>query len=222
MDLQINEKLVKYNFSSRDGEKIKYIVIHDTDNKSKGADANAHFEFFNSGDRQSSAHYFVDDTQILRIIKDENKSWGIGDGAGKYGITNANSINVEMCVNVDGDFEKMYFNTLKLTKFLIEKHEIDFENVVRHYDASKKICPDSFKKNNWEKWNEFKNDLNEMINNKKDYRKIIERIYENIFEREPDYDGLNFWNDKLQHGLSYGDMLKSFGDSEEFLEKYVD
>ena len=32
-EIKINEKLVKYNFSSRNGEKIKYISIHDTGNK---------------------------------------------------------------------------------------------------------------------------------------------------------------------------------------------
>ena len=45
--MEINEKLVKYNFSSRKRTSIKYIVIHDTGNTSKGADANAHFSFFN-------------------------------------------------------------------------------------------------------------------------------------------------------------------------------
>ena len=58
--IKINEKLVKYNFSKRTEGKIKYIVILDTGNKRSGADAEAHFNFFNGGDRQSSAHYFVD------------------------------------------------------------------------------------------------------------------------------------------------------------------
>ena len=120
-EIKINEKLVKYNFSSRNGEKIKYISIHDTGNKRRGADANAHFNFFNGGDRQSSAHYFVDDKQILRIIKAEHKSWHCGDGKGKYGIRNENSIGIEMCINSDGDFNKTYSNTLKLTKYLMKK-----------------------------------------------------------------------------------------------------
>lgn len=76
--MKINEKLVKFNYSSRNGAKIKYIVIHDTGNTSRGADADAHFNYFNTADRQSSAHYFVDDKQILRIIPDELKSWAVG------------------------------------------------------------------------------------------------------------------------------------------------
>lgn len=221
MDIQINEKLVKYNFSKRTEGKIKYIVIHDTGNKGKRADANAHFSFFNEGDRQSSAHYFVDDKQILRIIKDEDRSWAVGDGKGKYGITNENSLNIEMCVNKDGDFNKTYSNTLKLTKYLMNKHNILLENVVRHYDASRKICPNVFKENNWEMWNRFKEDLKKLDRVQKDYRSTIIKLYKNIFNREPDFEGLNYWNEQLNLGLTFGDMLKSMGESQEFEEKYV-
>lgn len=215
-EIKINEKLVKYNFSSRNGEKIKYISIHDTGNKRRGADAEAHFTLHNRGDRGASAHYFVDDKQILRIIKDEHKSWHCGDGKGKYGIRNENSIGIEMCINSDGDFNKTYLNTLKLTKYLMEKYNIPLENVVRHYDASRKLCPNVFKENNWEKWNKFKEHLKQ-----EDYRNTITLLYENLFNREPDSEGLNYWNEQLNSGLSFGDMLKVMGDSEEFKEKYV-
>ena len=144
-EIKINEKLVKYNFSKRTEGKIKYISIHDTGNKRRGADAEAHFNFFNGGDRGASAHYFVDDKQILRIIKDEHKSWHCGDGRGLNGITNDNSIGIEMCINSDGDFNKTYLHTLKLTKYLMKKYNIPLENVVRHYDASRKICPNIWK-----------------------------------------------------------------------------
>ena len=215
-EIKINEKLVKYNFSKRTEGKIKYIVIHDTGNKRSGADANAHFNFFNGGDRQSSAHYFVDDKQILRVVKDSDKSWHCGDGRGLNGITNDNSIGIEMCINSDGDFNKTYLHTLKLTKYLMKKYNIPLENVVRHYDASRKICPNIWKENNWEKWNKFKEHLKQ-----EDYRNTITLLYENLFNREPDSEGLNYWNEQLNLGLTYGDMLKAMGESEEFKEKYV-
>ena len=220
--IKINEKLVKYNFSSRKGTPIKYIVIHDTGNTSKGADANAHFLFFNSADRKSSAHYFVDDKQILRIIKDEDKSWHCGDGKGRYGITNENSIGIEMCINSDGDFRKTYLNTLNLTKHLMEKYKIHLENVVRHYDASRKICPNIMSKYNWASWNKFKEDLKKIDKEQKDYRNTITKLYKNIFDREPDLEGLNYWNEQLNLGLTYGDMLKAMGESEEFKQIYID
>lgn len=216
--IKINEKIIKFNFSYRNGEKIKYIVIHDTGNTGVKANADAHFNFFNKANRGRSAHYFVDDKQILRIIKDEYKSWAIGDGGGKYGITNENSISIEMCINSDGNFEKTYQNTIELTRYLMDKYNIPLENVVRHYDASRKLCPNVFYKNNWEKWHQFKRNL---IKEKTDYTKTITLIYKNIFDREPDSEGLNYWNEKLNTGLSFGDMLKAMGESEEFKEKYI-
>ena len=219
--IKINEKLIKYNFSSRGGEKIKYIVIHDTGNTSKGAGADNHFLFFNAADRQSSAHYFVDDKQILRVIKDIYKSWAVGDGRAKYGITNENSLNIEMCINSDGDFNKTYLHTLKLTKYLMKKYNIPLENVVRHYDASRKICPNIWKENNWAKWEKFKQDLKQIDKEQKDYTNTITQLYKNIFQREPDTEGLNYWNEQLNLGSTYGDMLKAMGESREFEEKYV-
>lgn len=217
--LKINEKLIKYNFSSRGGEKIKYISIHDTGNTGYKADADAHFNYFNNADRQSSAHYFVDDTQILRIIRDEDKAWAVGDGKGKYGITNENSISVEMCINQDGDFNKTYQNTLDLTRYLIDKYNIPIDRVVRHYDASRKLCPNIFKDNNWAKWYKFKEDL--IPKQSIDYTKTITLIYKNMFYRDPDTEGLKFWNNQLNSGKTFGDMLKSMGESEEFKEKYL-
>ena len=103
----------------------------------------------------------------------------------------------------------------------MEKYNIPLENVVRHYDASRKICPNIWKENNWEKWNRFKEDLKNIGREEKDYRNTITLLYENLFNREPDSEGLNYWNEQLNLGLTYGDMLKAMGESEEFNEKYV-
>jgi N-acetylmuramoyl-L-alanine amidase len=43
----------------------------------------------------------------------------------------------------------------------MEKYDIPLDRVVRHYDASRKICPRSMSENNWEKWWEFKERLSE-------------------------------------------------------------
>ena len=219
---KINEKLVKYNFSSRKGTPIKYIVIHDTGNTSKGADANAHFTLHNRENRGASAHYFVDDKQILRIIKDEDKSWHCGDGKGRYGITNENSIGVEMCINADGDVNKTYDNTLFLVNYLMRKYSIPINKVVRHYDASRKTCPNTWSNNNWDDWNKFIKDLSNTQKEKVNYKVLINKLYINIFGRDADSEGLNYWNDKLNDGLTLGDFLKSMGESEEFKQIYID
>lgn len=139
--LPITKMLIKYNYSARNGRKIEYIVIHDTGNTGKGADVNAHFNFFNGADRQSSADYFVDDHSIGQFVEDWNYSWHCGDGKGRYGITNSNSIGIEICINSDGNYVQAVKNTVELVRFLMNKYNIDINHVVRHYDASRKSCP---------------------------------------------------------------------------------
>ena len=58
---------IKYNKSDRNGTPIKYIVVHDTGNPSRGANATAHYNYFNGGNRNASADFFVDDTQIICV-----------------------------------------------------------------------------------------------------------------------------------------------------------
>lgn len=147
---------IGYNYSVR-REPIKYIVVHDTGNTSKGADAMAHYNYFNGGNRKSSADFFVDDKQAL-CVNDYYKyySWHCGDGNGKYGITNSNSVGVEICLNADGNREMALKNTAALVRGLMSELNIPIERVVRHYDASRKNCPASMSENGWAEWYEFK------------------------------------------------------------------
>ncbi len=180
----IEKKQIAYNRVERTSS-IKYIVIHDTANKSKGADADAHFKYFNGGNRNSSADFFVDDVKILQV-NDYTKyyTWQVGDGKGKYGITNQNSIGIEICINADGNYEKAVDNAVTLTKHLMKELGIPAECVVRHYDASRKNCPASMNDGNWEKWEQFKNRIREetMENKFKDTtghfaQKAIDELY---------------------------------------------
>ena len=152
-------KQIAYNRSTRQ-KKIEYIVIHDTGNIGKGANAESHFKYFNGGDRNASADFFVDDTQAL-CVNDYYKyyTWHCGDGKGKYGISNSNSIGIEICVNSDCDIKKAVENTIILVKELMKELNIPIERVVRHYDASRKNCPNSMKKNDWAEWHIFKQKL---------------------------------------------------------------
>lgn len=147
---------IAYNITQRT-EPPQYIVVHDTGNTGIGADARSHFSYFNSGNRGSSADFFVDDREIL-CVNDyhTNYTWHCGDGYGKYGITNGNSVGVEMCINADGDYEKAFANTVRCVRNLMAELGIDAGHVVRHYDASRKVCPGSFAEDNWARWWIFK------------------------------------------------------------------
>ena len=151
---------IKYNRSNRGGTPIKYIVVHDTGNPSRGANATAHYNYFNGGDRSSSADFFVDDTQVL-CVNDYYRfyTWHCGDGHGKYGITNRNSVGIEFCINVDSDRDKTLERTAQLVRELMQELNIPIDRVVRHYDASRKNCPQSMSGNGWAQWYEFKEKL---------------------------------------------------------------
>lgn len=192
---------IAYNRSNRGNTKIKYIVIHDTGNTKVGANAFSHYKYFNSGDHSSSADFFVDDTQIL-CTNDYHKfyTWHCGDGKGKYGITNRNSIGIEICVNSDGDRQKAVENALVLVRELMKELDVPIERVVRHYDASRKNCPASMSKDNWAEWYDFKKRINiqealtmsqyeELTLLIKDLSKKVKEpiIYNHVDESMPEY-----------------------------------
>lgn len=162
---------IRYNFSRRKGATIKYLVIHDTGNDSKGADAMSHYRYFNGGNRNASAHYFVDDERVVQLVGDSFSAWHVGDGRGRYGITNANSLGIEMCINSDGNYAKMYYHTVELAKNIMQKFNIPIERVVRHYDASRKLCPNHMRKSGWQAWAQFKKDIQAPIKLKIDLSK---------------------------------------------------
>lgn len=149
---------ITYNRTTRT-EKPRYIVIHTTGNPRRGADARAHFDYWNGKNVGQSADFVVDDKEALQI-NDYNKyyTWHCGDGKGKYDITNSNSIGIEICVNADGDFEKALDNAAELIGKL--KAETGITEVVRHYDASRKLCPAELSKDNWNEWYKFLDRVN--------------------------------------------------------------
>ncbi|MGO1580329.1 MAG: peptidoglycan recognition protein family protein [Peptoniphilaceae bacterium] len=149
--MNINKMPIAYNFSKRNS-KVRFIVVHDTGNPSRGANAMAHYKYFNGGNRRASAHFFVDDKEIVETVEVSLSAWHCGDGRGKYGIWNYNSIGVELCINSDSDFTKTKANALNLIRFLMKAYNIPKSNVIRHYDASRKICPRSMSANNWREW----------------------------------------------------------------------
>jgi N-acetylmuramoyl-L-alanine amidase len=159
--LPIQKKFIKYNYGIRSvNDKIIYIVIHDTANPN--ATALNHFNYFNGGNRNASADFFVDTNNIIQTVDyAKNYSWHCGDGNGKYGITNRNSIGIEMCLVEP--YDKVMKNTVELVVYLMKELNIPLDRVVRHYDASRKNCPASLSGNNWAKWYEFKNKIVEQI-----------------------------------------------------------
>jgi N-acetylmuramoyl-L-alanine amidase len=154
--LPIKKQISNYNHST--GNTKQYIVIHDTGNYIDSDENNA--KYFCEGDRNSSAHYFVDEDSITQIVEDDMASWHCGDGGDKYGIGNHNSIGIEMCNDYGIILDQTINNTLDLIRSLMKKYNINADHVVRHYDASRKNCPQNLNKDGkWGGWINFKNKL---------------------------------------------------------------
>lgn len=154
--MEIITKHINRNYSVGRKIKAEFIVIHETDNKRRGADAEAHYRYWNSNpSANTSVHYVVDDKKAIQLLHHDEKAWHVGDNVGYSKITNNNSIGIEICVNEDGDFEKAYLNCTELVAIVMKQSNIPIENVVRHFDASGKNCPRNIIKNNlWEKFKE--------------------------------------------------------------------
>jgi len=169
--LAVKKQLIGYNFSTRTIP-IKYIIIHDVGAVST---AQNNRDYFNGGNRGSSADFFIDSKNIIQCIDyNKNYSWAIGDGKGVYGITNNNSLSIEMCLesNLRPSIATIA-NTIDVVQKLMKELNIPIQNVVRHYDASRKPCPQSFISNNWALWNEFKKQLVSNVVVKNDNSKIL-------------------------------------------------
>ena len=121
--------------------KPEYVVIHETDNWSKGADAKAHATAMKNGNLAGTVHYYVDSKSIYQTLDHSDGAWAVGDGKGKYGITNRNSINIEICVNPETDYYKAVDYAEQLAAKLLKQYGWGTDRLKRHYDASRKNCP---------------------------------------------------------------------------------
>lgn len=133
---------------------ILYIVVHETDNQAKGADAEAHNRFIHENGQTEplSWHYTVDDHEIYHHLPDTEPAFHAADQSREDG-GNRCGIGVEMCVNEDGDFEKTLQNAAKLIAWLLKEHQLKIEDVMKHQDFSGKICPNRLITE--DRWEEF-------------------------------------------------------------------
>ena len=121
--------------------KPAYVVIHETDNWSKGANAKAHATAMKNGNLAGTVHYYVDSDSVYQTLDHKDGAWAVGDGKGKYGITNRNSINIEICVNPESDYYKAVDKAEQLAAYLLKQYGWGTDRLKRHYDASRKHCP---------------------------------------------------------------------------------
>lgn len=130
--------------------KIKYIVIHETDNFEKGVGAKNHAKFLKQNNFISTSwHYTVDDKEIYHHVPDNEIAYHAANEIGnQYGI------GIELCVNKDGNFEKTFENATKLVAYLLKEYDLTIDDIKTHHDFSGKDCPHLILKQN--RMTEFK------------------------------------------------------------------
>lgn len=140
----------------------QYIVVHNTDNFSAGADANAHARAQCNGNFDGmSAHYYVDDKDTAYQAAAHSRGcWhvGVNYGGRLFGtVNNKNSIGVEMCVQAGYDFIRAFVHTVEIVKQLMAEMGISADRVVQHYDVCAKSCPSQIRAKGM--WGEFKRQI---------------------------------------------------------------
>lgn len=160
-------KSTNYRKGRRDS--IKYIVIHYVGATGSALD---NVKYYGSSNVGTSAHYYVghasEGGKVYQSVSPENCAWHCGSETGKYyhPCRNDSAIGIEMCCHKDND-ERWYFDditvekTIELTKWLMREYNIPAENVIRHYDVTRKQCPAPFVIN-WKAWATFKEALTEL------------------------------------------------------------
>lgn len=156
--LKRNDSLVSTKCCYLNRNNIEWIVVHGTGcfAPAKNFVDNIRFERV-----AGSAHDFVDDTSWYLAINHKHGAWAVGDdnGYGVYpnGITNYNSLNIEMVASpYTLPSLKTRQNTAEIVAYYMKMYNIPLSRVVRHYEASYKPCPYGMHGSNNKEWSDFK------------------------------------------------------------------
>jgi hypothetical protein len=160
MAIAINRQYISQRNINGTGNPCTYIVIHETDNTNRGANAKAHASAqYNGHFTDMSVHYYTDKDGVYQAAEHTCKCWHVGrtyvNNPNVPGCTNSNSIGIEICVPSDGDYTKARMNAIALVQHLIQSTGIPASRVIRHYDAKGKYCPRNML-DNPALWTDFK------------------------------------------------------------------
>lgn len=123
----------------------RYIVIHETGNKSPGAGAANHAAYLQNLSRANTTylswHFTVDDKSIYQHVPTNEVTWQSGDGANGPG--NVNGISIEICINPESNFAIARYNAAELVASLMRDNKLTKDAIKQHhdFDPSKKDCP---------------------------------------------------------------------------------
>lgn len=159
----------KYSRPGKKLGKVNGIVVHYTANP--GSDAEANRNYFNNLPAENagkdkpvyaSSHYVIGlDGEIVQCIPLDEIAYASND-------RNSDTISIECChPDKTGRFnEATYESLVRLTAWLCGEYDLKKDDIIRHYDVTGKDCPRYYVKHE-KKWNSFKKDVFEYIENNK-------------------------------------------------------
>ncbi len=154
----IDVQMLDINPYSRPGSqmyRVDDIVVHSTDSPNAPAqNIRDYFESLTDGSRSASSHFIVGlNGEIIQCIPIYEKSY-----ATKW--RNYDTISIEMCpTDSDGHInDATYQSTVQLVAWLQNALGLSSSHVIRHYDATGKVCPRYFA-NNPDAWTQMVADI---------------------------------------------------------------
>ena len=157
----VTEDYLSVNSWSRPGiasGEITGIVIHYT--ASPGATGKEIRDYFESlaqsHETRASSHFVIGlEGEIITCVP-------LGELAYASNSRNMDTVSIECChPEEDGAFtEQTYASLLKLTRWLMERYELESGDVLRHYDVTGKLCPRYFV-DHPDAWESFLEELNQ-------------------------------------------------------------
>ena len=186
-ELQVHHNLPASpsNYNACLARNVGDIVMHYTGNKQDTARGNANY--FHTGSRGASAHFFVDETSIWQSVGLRDMAWHFSADKYKHPTArNYNTIGIEMCTS--GGYrvsEKTKENGAQLCaemcKLLnIGPSEVD-KHVHRHWDMTGKNCPAQMAGEGNQEWAQFKARVKQILEGDdemlsyEDFKKYMER-----------------------------------------------
>lgn len=158
--MDIQERLLSINPYSRTGEKlqsVKQIVVHWVGNAGSSAIGNRnYFESLKDKGIYASSQYIIGlNGEIICCIPEDEVAYHAGNRT-----INRNSIGIENChPGWDGKFSDATYNSLvELCADICRRYGLSVNNIIRHYDVTRKDCPLYYVQNPSE-WIKFKNDV---------------------------------------------------------------
>ena len=118
--MEIRKEIKSINCYTNQNHPV-WIVIHEMDNYSKGAGALRHARAHRKGSFAASVHWYVDDTVAVQTLYCKDGAYVVGKQYGMSlgaGVTSTNSINIEICVNPDSNYDTARANGVEFVHWI--------------------------------------------------------------------------------------------------------